>query len=138
MISLERAIVDWNRTDVPFPRELCLHQLFELQAQRAPDAPAILTGDERISYRALDRRANQIARHLRKQGVSVETLVGTCTRRSPELVAAILGVLKAGGAFVPLDPEYPRERLAHMIRDTGAAHLITESAYLSRLPFQGA
>jgi amino acid adenylation domain-containing protein len=136
-VPLERAIADWNHTEVAYPSHLCLHELFEQNAQRAPDAVAIISGDEHISYQSLDRKANQIARHLRKQGVRLETLVGICARRSPDFVAAILGLLKAGGAFLPLDPDYPRERLALMIRDTGLQTLITEPAFLPRVPFHG-
>jgi amino acid adenylation domain-containing protein len=132
----ERGLVleEWNRTEAEYPSGLCVHQLFEAQAARAPDAVALVAGGESLTYRELDRRANRIAHHLRGLGVGPEARVGICLPRAPGMVAALLGVLKAGGAYLPLDPEYPRERLGWMLEDAGARLVLTESALADRLP----
>jgi amino acid adenylation domain-containing protein len=108
-----------------FPPPLCLHRLFEAQVERTPEAVALVSGGENLSYRALNERANRLARHLRRGGVGAESLVGICLPRGAELVATLLGVLKAGGAYVPLDPDYPRDRLAFMVGDARVKALIT-------------
>jgi amino acid adenylation domain-containing protein len=107
---------------------LCAHELFELRANCTPDAVAVVFGDQRVTYRELDRRANQVAHLLRRHGVGPDVLVGVCLRRRPELVVALLGVWKAGGAYVPLDPAYPLERLAFMAGDAAVRVLLTEDA----------
>jgi amino acid adenylation domain-containing protein len=122
----EQALVEWNRTESPYPEDLCVHQLFEEQAARAPDAPAVVFEDRLLTYRELNERANQLARYLKKLGVGPDTLVAVCIERSPEMAAALLGVLKAGAAYVPLDPGYPRERLSYMLRDSDALLLLTQ------------
>ncbi|HEU0077877.1 MAG TPA: condensation domain-containing protein, partial [Longimicrobiaceae bacterium] len=111
--TAERRMVveEWNATDVAFPAGACVHELFEAQAARAPNAVAVAWEDETLSYAELDHAANRLANHLRRRGVRPETRVGICLERGPELVVAILAVLKAGGAYVPLDPAYPAERL---------------------------
>jgi len=111
-----------------------VHEWFEAEVQRHPEAPALRFGDEVLTYHQLNQRANQLARYLRKQGVNAETLVGICMERSLEMVIAMLGVLKAGGAFVPIDPAYPAERVAYMIADSGIAVLLTQQALLAQLP----
>ncbi|MCA1568068.1 MAG: amino acid adenylation domain-containing protein [Acidobacteria bacterium] len=116
--------------DYPPPR--CLHRLFEVQVERTPDAVAIVSGSETLTYRELNERANQLARHLRREGVGRESLVGVCVGRGAELVAALLGVLKAGGAYVPLDPDYPRERLAFMVDDARVEALITSRQHAGK------
>jgi amino acid adenylation domain-containing protein len=123
----ERGLVvdEWNRTDAEYPADACIHELFEAQAARTPDAEAVAFKGERLTYAALDRAANRLANHLRHRGVRPETRVGICLERGPELVVAILAVLKAGGAWVPLDPAYPAERLAFMLADSGAPLLLT-------------
>ncbi|MCA1613498.1 MAG: amino acid adenylation domain-containing protein, partial [Acidobacteria bacterium] len=115
-----------------FPQPLCLHRLFEAQAERTPDAVALVSGDENLTYRELNERANRLARHLRRRGVGVESLVGICLGRGAKLVAALLGVLKAGGAYVPLDPDYPRERLAFMVDDARVEALITSPEHAGK------
>ncbi|HEV2735407.1 MAG TPA: amino acid adenylation domain-containing protein, partial [Longimicrobiaceae bacterium] len=132
----ERGLVleEWNRTEAGYPSGLCVHQLFEAQAARTPDAAALVWGGERITYAELDARADRLARHLRGLGVGPESRVGICLPRTPGMVAALLAVLKAGGAYVPLDPEYPRERLGCMLEDAGARLVLTESALAGRLP----
>ncbi|MBZ5521674.1 MAG: amino acid adenylation domain-containing protein, partial [Acidobacteriia bacterium] len=122
----EQVLVEWNRTEADYPQH-CVHELFEQQAARTPNAPAVEHDGEQISYAALDRRANQLAHFLRKRGVGPEVTVGVCLHRGVELVVALMGVLKAGGAYVPLDPDYPRERLQFMTADAQAAVLLTES-----------
>jgi amino acid adenylation domain-containing protein len=120
-----RQVVEaWNRTEAPAP-EACASRLFERQAERTPAAPAVLHGDERMSYRELNERANRLARSLVRTGVGAESRVGVHLERGPELVVALLAVLKAGGAYVPLDPAYPLERLGWMLADSGAAVLLT-------------
>ncbi len=112
-----RVLSEWNDTRVDYPLDVStLHGVIELQAQRTPDAVALVFEDSRLTYGQLDRRANQLAHHLRAQGVGPEMLVGICAERSPEMVIGLLGILKAGGAYVPLDPDYPAERLAFMSR----------------------
>src|SRR5580658_11023720 len=100
----------WNDTASEYPRNLCIHQLFEQEVARRPDAVAIRFADEQLTYRQVNERANQIAHRLRKLGVGPEVMVGTLLDRSLDLVVGLLGILKAGGAFVPLDPSYPMER----------------------------
>lgn len=112
----------------------CLHEIFVQQAKRTPDAVALVFHEDRVSYRELDARADQLASQLRSCGVGIETLVGICLERSVEMVVAMLAVLKAGGAYVPLDPAYPLERLAWMIEDTQMPVLLTQQALVDSLP----
>ncbi len=134
-----RRIVDaWNDTARNERLDGCVHELFEAQVERTPDAVAIVEGTRRLTYDDLNRRANQVAHHLVGLGVRPETLVAVCLRRSLDLVVALLGILKAGGAYVPLDPAYPGERVAFMLEDTGAPVLITEVDLLPALPSHGA
>ena len=110
-----QLLVEWNDTARDYPRDRCVHQLFEEQAARTPDAVAVVFEDRQLTYRELNAQANQLARHLRTLGVGPEMPVGMCVERSLEMVVGMLGILKAGGAYVPLDPAYPRERLALML-----------------------
>ncbi|WP_449434129.1 amino acid adenylation domain-containing protein [Pseudomonas putida] len=130
----QRIVHGWNRTDVAYPRQRFVHQLFEDQAQRNPQAPALIFAGQTLSYTELNRRANRLAHKLREQGVGPEALVGVALERSLELVIGLLAVLKAGGAYVPLDPDYPAERLAYMMQDSGITLLLTQHAVLARLP----
>jgi len=127
-------LVKGNDTSVPFPSEICIHELFEELVRRTPDAGAVMFEGERLTYAELNAKANQIASYLRSLGVGPESRVGILMERSIDLVAAILGTLKAGGAYVPLDPEYPRDRLAFMIKDSGVAVLLTQSELAGELP----
>jgi amino acid adenylation domain-containing protein len=133
-----RMLVEWNQTLRPYPSERPLHEWFEEQAARAPEATALVFEDERVSYRELDERANQLARHLRGAGVSADSLVGVLMERSTELVVALLGTLKAGAAYVPLDPSYPPQRLAFMLGDAGVSYLLTHKSLLDLVPEPGA
>ncbi|HEX7317777.1 MAG TPA: amino acid adenylation domain-containing protein [Pyrinomonadaceae bacterium] len=126
----QQILLGWNQTAADYPRRLCLHQLFEQQAARTPGAVALVFGDERVSYAELDGRANQLAHHLRSLGVGPEVFVGLLLKRRVELIVALLAVLKSGGAYLPLDPTYPTERLRFMLRDTRATILITEEELL--------
>ncbi|MCP4659111.1 MAG: amino acid adenylation domain-containing protein, partial [bacterium] len=133
----QQLFVEWNDTGRPDPGGATIPALFEAPAVANPDITAVVAGDHRLSYRGLNRRANRLARHLRTLGVGPETLVGICLERSAEMVVAILGVLKAGGAYLPLDPEYPRERLAFMLDDAKALLVLTEERLLGVLPDDG-
>ncbi|MCB2250910.1 non-ribosomal peptide synthase/polyketide synthase [Pseudomonas chlororaphis] len=130
----QQLVEEWNRTEARYPVERCIHQLIEEQAQRTPQAPALVFAEQELSYARLDAHANQLARLLREQGVGPDVLVGICVERSIEMVVGLLAILKAGGAYVPLDPEYPLERLAYMIEDSGIGLLLTQSALLPLLP----
>ncbi|QSQ25383.1 amino acid adenylation domain-containing protein [Pyxidicoccus parkwayensis] len=129
-----QLLVRWNDTRTEYPREACVHALFEEQVARTPDAVAVEYEGSRLTYTELNARAHQLARHLRKRGVVAGTRVGLCAGRSLELVVATLAILKAGGAYVPLDSAYPRERLAFMVEDSGIQVLLVQPALLSRLP----
>ncbi|HEX9938064.1 MAG TPA: condensation domain-containing protein, partial [Longimicrobium sp.] len=137
--AAERRLVveEANRTEAAYPRDVCVHDLFRAQAARTPGAVALSWRGERWTYGELDARANRISNALRRRGVGPETRVGICLPRTPEVVAAMLGVLGAGGAYVPLDPAYPRERLGYMLEDASITLVITDSALADRLP-QGA
>jgi amino acid adenylation domain-containing protein len=128
-----RLLVEWNDTAAVYEYRTSVAQLVEEQVERTPDAPALVYKDERLSYSELNRRANQIARYLRRAGVGPESRVGLCVERSIEMVVATLGVLKAGGAYVPLDPAYPRERLRFMLEDAAVKVLVTQSDVQDRL-----
>lgn len=129
-----QLLVEWNDTAADFPHDKCVHELFEQQASRTPDAVAVVFETQELTYRDLNQRANLLAHHLRNLDVGRETLVGLCLDRSPELVVGILGILKAGGAYVPLDADYPPERLQFMLDDAGLKFLVTQQTLLNRLP----
>jgi amino acid adenylation domain-containing protein len=128
----------FNDTAREYPREATLHGLFEHQAARTPDAVAVEYEDERLTYAELNERADRVARSLRRMGVGTESRVGVLLERSINLVVGLLGVLKAGAAYVPLDPEYPHERLRFMLEDSGAGVLLTQSWLLDSAPDVGA
>jgi non-ribosomal peptide synthetase component F len=130
----KQLLIDWNDTSSNYPRNRCVHQLFEQQVEQSPDAVAVVYEDEQLTYRQLNTRANQLAHYLKSFGVGPEVLVGICLERSLEMIIALMGILKAGGAYVPLDPEYPQERLAFMLVDTQTPVLLTEQKLLSELP----
>ncbi|MEK6283066.1 MAG: amino acid adenylation domain-containing protein [Acidobacteriota bacterium] len=123
-----------NKAPDDFGLAECLHQLFESQAERAPDAVAVTFQGEALTYGQLDGRANQLAHYLQAHGVGPEVMVPICMERSLEMVVGILGILKAGGAYVPLDPAYPKERLAFMLDDTQSPVLLTQQSLLELLP----
>ena len=120
-----------------YPAHSSVHQLFEAQVERAPEAVALVFEGEELTYRDLNRRANQLAHHLQSQGVGPEVLVAICLNRSLEMIVALLAVLKAGGAYVPLDPSYPGERLAFMLQDSQAVVLLTHQRHRQKLALEG-
>jgi amino acid adenylation domain-containing protein len=127
-------LVELNDTRMDYPREATVAELFEAQVRRTPDAIAVVSAHERLTYAELDRRAERLAQRLRAAGVQRDAMVGLYLDRSPELLVGILGVLKAGGGYVPLDPAYPRDRLEFMARDTGMKVLVTQRQLLRQLP----
>lgn len=131
-------VVGWNDTHAEYQSNVCLHQLFEEQAARTPDALAVVFGGEQLTYRELNQRANQLAYYLQAHGVgspaSAETVVGVCTERNLDMIIAKLAILKAGGAYLPLDPAYPDERLAFMMTDAQIPLLLTQSALIEKRP----
>jgi amino acid adenylation domain-containing protein len=130
----QQLLVEWNSTKTDCPRDVCIHQLFEAQAERTPDVVAVVFEAEQLTYAELNRRANQLAHHLRALGVGPEVLVAICLERSLEMVIGLLGILKAGGAYVPLDPAYPKERLAFMLKDAQVPVLLTQERLVAGLP----
>ncbi|MDB4948389.1 MAG: tycC3 [Gemmatimonadetes bacterium] len=134
----ERAhVLALGAATAEFPQSTTLHGRFSDAAFRTPDAPALTFGGETISYRELDGRASRLANHLRALGVGPESLVGLCVERSLETVVGILGILKAGGGYLPLDPAYPEDRLAYMLADSGASTVVTTSALAARVSAEG-
>jgi amino acid adenylation domain-containing protein/non-ribosomal peptide synthase protein (TIGR01720 family) len=120
-------LIAWNTTAADFPRDQCIHQLFENQVARTPDQIAVMFENETLTYRELNARANRLAHYLRKLGAQPETLIAICIERSLDTLVAMLGALKAGGAYVPLDPDYPSDRLAFMLEDSGAPIVVVQS-----------
>ncbi|MGB5963236.1 MAG: amino acid adenylation domain-containing protein [Coleofasciculaceae cyanobacterium] len=128
-----QLLVEWNKTQRDYSKKLCVQQLFEAQVEQTPDAIALVFGTEQITYKELNKRSNQLAYYLKKNGVSPEILVGLCVENSIEMVVGILGILKAGGAYVPLDPHYPTERLRCLIEDTKMLIVLTLPQWRSYL-----
>jgi amino acid adenylation domain-containing protein len=133
----QELLIERNQTQLPYERERTVHELFEAQASRTPDAPALRFAGKQLSYAELDQRSNQLAHYLRKHGVGTEVVTGLCIERSMEMVIATLAVLKAGGAYLPLNPEQPAERLAYMLEDSGAKLLLTQKRFVEMLGRSG-
>ena len=121
-----KILVEWNDTKADYPLDKCIHQLFEEQVERTPDHVAVVFEDQQLTYRELNVRANQLAHYLQKLGVGPEVLVGICVERSLEMIVGLLGILKSGGGYVPLDPNYPKSRVAFMLEDSQAPVLLTQ------------
>lgn len=136
--SERQQLAAWNATEADYPRDRCLHDLISAQAERTPASIAVRCNGQDVNYGELERRSNQLAHTLRQRGVSPGVLVGVLVDRSPDMLLALLGVLKAGGAYVPLDPAFPAERLTYMLRDSGAAVLLTQNALIDRVGDLGA
>lgn len=132
-VSEQQQLLAWNQTQADYPAK-CIHQLFEEQVERTPDAVAVVYADKQFTYRELNHRANQLAHYLQSLGVKADVLVGLCIQRSLEMVVGLLGILKAGGAYVPLDPNYPADRLSFMLEDTQVPVLLTTTDLVDRLP----
>ncbi|WP_438040320.1 amino acid adenylation domain-containing protein [Sorangium sp. So ce128] len=133
-LESRRVVTEWNATEKAYPGERLVHELFEAQAERTPDATAVIFGERRLSYRELNVRANRVAHALRRRGVGPDVLVAIAAERSIELVVGLLGILKAGGAYVPIDPDYPADRIAFMLDDAAASVLLSQWPVASRLP----
>ncbi len=136
LTSTERhqLLVEWNNTEVDYPQEQCIHQLFEAQVERTPDAVAVVFEDEQLTYWELNAKANQLAHYLQQLGVKSEVLVGICVERSLDMVIGLLAILKAGGAYIPLDPSYPQERLAFILKDAQVPVLLTQASLVEAMP----
>ncbi|MEH2022780.1 amino acid adenylation domain-containing protein [Nostoc sp.] len=131
--ELHNLLVEWNNTQLDYPQDKCIHQLFESVAKQNTDATALVLGDEKLSYKELNIRSNQLAHYLKNLGVKTEVLVGLCVERSFDMVIGMLGIMKAGGAYVPLDPSYPSERLNFMLEDAQVSILLTQERWLENL-----
>ncbi|MDZ8030988.1 non-ribosomal peptide synthetase [Nostoc sp. DedSLP04] len=132
--ELHQQLVEWNNTQVEYPEQQCIHQLFEAQVEHTPDAVAVVFEDEQLTYCELNAKANQLAHYLKKLGVKPEILVGICVERSLSTIVSLLGILKAGGAYVPIDPAYPPERIAFILEDAQAPVLLTTALLLEAMP----
>src|SRR3569833_1501182 len=129
-----QVVVDWNSTTTEYPRDKCIHELFEAQVERTPNAIAVAFGNQSLTYQELNYRANRLAHYLKKYSVGPDVLVGICLDRSPELIVGLLAILKAGGAYVPIEVTYPRERITFMLADSETPVLLTHQRLLDRLP----
>ncbi|MEW6735521.1 MAG: amino acid adenylation domain-containing protein, partial [Acidobacteriota bacterium] len=127
-----QLLVEWNKTAIDYPVDLTIYDLFEIQVERTPYAIALVYEDKRLTYIELSQRTNQLAHYLRSLGAGLEVPVGICLNRSIEMIVAILGILKAGATYLPLDPDYPQHRREFMIADSGLKFLLTEDALLNR------
>ncbi|MCX4744334.1 amino acid adenylation domain-containing protein [Kitasatospora sp. NBC_01287] len=131
----QQIVIDWNATQGPYPDTATIHSLIEERSEREPDAIALTHGDVSLTYRQVNEQANQLAHHLRTiNGITPDTLIAVCLDRSPELITTLLGILKAGAAFIPLDPDYPTDRITYMIQDTATPLVITHTDHAHRLP----
>ncbi|MEG4054805.1 amino acid adenylation domain-containing protein [Microcoleus sp. Pol7_B2] len=130
----QQLLVQWNDTQADYPKNASIHELFAAQTERTPDAVAAICENEQLTYRELNAKANQIAHYLQSIGVKPEVLVGICLERSLEMLVAILGILKVGAAYVPLDPAYPQERRSFMLADAKVPVLLTQKNLLETLP----
>jgi amino acid adenylation domain-containing protein len=130
----QTLLVDWNQTQSNFPRQQCIHRLFEAQVRKSPQATALVFGDEALSYQELNHHANALAARLVQMGIGPDVPVAICMERRMELIVGILGILKAGGAYVPMDPNYPAERLAMILEDSKTPLLITQTSLRDKLP----
>ncbi len=129
-----QLLVEWNQTQVEYSQDQCIHELFEAQVERTPDAIAVVFEDQQLSYCELNARANQLAHYLQTLGVKPEVLVGICLERSIEMIIGLLAILKAGGAYVPIDPTYPQPRLALLLNDAPLTVLLTQQYLLAQMP----
>jgi len=133
-VEQQQLLVEWNDTQIEYPQDKCIHQLFEEQVERTPDAVAVVFENQQLTYHQLNSRANQLAHYLKFLGVGADVLVGICVERSLEMIVGLLGILKAGGAYVPIDPEYPTERLSFMLENAQVPVLLTQQRLLEKLP----
>ncbi|MEM9537940.1 MAG: amino acid adenylation domain-containing protein [Cyanobacteria bacterium P01_E01_bin.42] len=129
-----KILVEWNRTESEYPRHACIQALFEEQVAQNPEAIALIFQTETLTYQELNQKANRLAHYLQTLGVGNESLVGVCLERSPQLIIALLGIIKAGGAYLPLDPTYPSDRLALMVKDADVEIILSETSLRNHLP----
>ncbi len=136
LTSAEQQLIlaEWNTTSRPYPQQECIHQRFERQVEQTPNAPALAFRDEQITYRELNERANRLAHRLQALGIGPRSLVAICVERSIDMVVSIFGVLKAGAAYIPIDPHYPLERIRFVLEDAQVALLLTQEQLRERLP----
>jgi len=132
-VERKRLLIEWNNTARNFPFEACTHRLFEQQVERTPDAVAVESGDRALTYRQLNDRSNQLAADLRESGVVADTLVGICMNRVPEVIVAMLAIMKAGGAYLPLDASNPPERMQYIMNDAGLSMVLTTKVSAPRI-----
>ena len=130
----KQLLVDWNQTKTDYPQEQCIHQLFESQVERTPDAIAVVFEEQSLTYGELNCLANQLAHYLQKSGVKPDELVGICLERSLDMIVGLLAILKVGGAYVPIDPDYPQERISFMLQDTQVKVILTCKSLQTSLP----
>ena len=126
----QQILIDWNDTAVSYPENICFHKLIELQIQHTPDAIAVIYEDQQLTYQELNQKANQLAHHLLAIGIQPEQLIGICLERSLNMLVGLLGILKAGAAYVPIDPSYPRDRIEYMLSDSQAQILVTQDSLI--------
>ncbi|NCR11368.1 MAG: amino acid adenylation domain-containing protein [Microcystis aeruginosa G13-01] len=131
-VEQQQLLFEWNNTQADYPLDKCIHQLFEEQVERTPDNVAVVFEDQQLTYRELNARANQLAHYLQKLGGGPDVFVGICVERSLEMIVGLLGILKAGGGYVPLEPAYPQERLDFMLGESEAQVLLTQSSLAAR------
>ncbi|REJ44215.1 MAG: amino acid adenylation domain-containing protein [Microcystis flos-aquae TF09] len=129
-----QLLIEWNNTQVDYPEYKCIHQLFEEQVKRTPDAVAVVCSEQKLTYNELNCRANQLAHYLQKLGVKPDELVGICLERSLDMIVGLLAILKVGGAYVPIDPDYPQERISFMLQDTQVKIILTCESLQNSLP----
>ena len=132
----QQILVEWNQTQVPYQDHQCIHQLFEEQVAKNPDAVAVIYEQECLTYQQLNQKANQLAHYLQSLGIKTEELVGVCVERSPLIIIGILGILKAGAAYLPLDPSYPPNRLIYMVEDSGVSVVLTQEKLANTLQLE--
>jgi len=130
----QQLLIEWNTTATSYPRERCIQELFQEQVLRDPKAVAVVFNDQEVTYETLNKRANQLAQYLRRQGVGPDVIVGLAVERSVEMIVGLLAILKAGGAYLPLDASYPPERLSFMIQQTGVKIILTQEHLRDSLP----
>ncbi len=130
----QKFIVEWNDTKADYPKDKCIHQLFEEQVERTPNNIAVVFEGSELTYRELNENANRMAHYLQSKGVKPEILVGICVDRSFEMIIGLFGILKAGGAYIPIDPNYPEDRIAYMVSDSNCGIILTQESIKSELP----
>ncbi|BAZ54107.1 amino acid adenylation domain protein [Nostoc sp. NIES-4103] len=133
-VERHQLLFEWNNTQINYPQNQCIHQLFEQQVESTPDAIALIFGNQQLTYKELNERSNKVAHYLKTLGIQPDVFVGICMERSLEMVIGILAIIKAGGAYVPLDPTYPKERLAFMLADAQVSVLLVQSHLVQQIP----